>query len=70
VLSVLVGIATAFGALVFTVVVNAFLKLLMWQLVGYQPPLPGVEGPPRFRVNQFIGGCCSLSPPLVDYCRG
>jgi len=50
--------------LVFTVVVNAFLKLLMWQLVGYQPPLPGVEGPATIPGDQFIGGCCSLSPPL------
>src|SRR5277367_3567419 len=44
-LSVLVGIGAALGALVFTRVIDMSTNFFMANLVGYVMPLPGAEGP-------------------------
>lgn len=44
-LCVLVGIAAALGALMFTYVIDLAGNVFMTRLVGYRMPLPGVEGP-------------------------
>ena len=44
-LSVLVGIAAALGALVFTRIIDLSTDFFMRRLVGYTMPLPGAEGP-------------------------
>ena len=43
-LSALVGVIAAFGALMFTYVIDIAGNLFMARLVGYQMPLPGAEG--------------------------
>ncbi len=42
--SALIGVAGAFGALVFSTLVNWFSDLALTDLAGYAPPLPGGEG--------------------------
>ncbi len=44
-LSVLVGIVAGFGALAFNFILDAGHQLLLVDGVGYEPPLPGGEGP-------------------------
>ena len=45
-LSVLVGVGAALGALIFTRVIDLSTKFFMTNMVGYTMPLPGAEGPP------------------------
>src|SRR5271154_1739019 len=45
VLSILVGIGAALGALIFTRVIDFATNFFMANLVGYVMPLPGAEGP-------------------------
>ncbi len=44
ILSAMVGIAAALGALVFTYVIDFATRMFMTNLVGYRMPLPGAEG--------------------------
>ena len=61
-LSAMVGIAAALGALVFTYVIDLATHAFMGGMVGYMMPLPGAEGPTVIARTSDISLAVSCRP--------